>query len=143
MVGWLTFVSWRRRVGIGSGWGKPGGSVLAFCAGSMKRRAAISGFLMSVLALLPACDPEYNLCVLATSCADDRPILAHVKIQAYALDGNTDSAGKICRQQLNFPKPFEIEVDASGFLPTTEGPFALGSPGTTDFQATVCLEPAP
>jgi hypothetical protein len=107
-------------------------------------RAAVTPVLLVwVLLLTPACDPEYNLCVVATSCADDRPILAHVKIQAYAVDGATDAAGKLCRQQLNFPKPFEIEVQAPGFLPKTEGPFDLGSPGTTDFQATVCLEPAP
>ena len=110
----------------------------------MKRRdAMIRLFLLSLLAVTSACDPHYNLCVVATSCANDVPIVAHVRIEAYAVDGQTDSAGKICHQELNFPEPFEIEVDAPGFLPRTEGPFQLGAPGTTDFQATVCLSPSP
>jgi len=107
-----------------------------------RRRARIPLLLLGA-ALLPACDPEYNLCVVATSCADASPLAAHVKIQAYGVDGNADSSGKLCHQELNFPKPFQIEVDAPGFLSRTEGPFQLGAPGTTDFQAAICLEPAP
>lgn len=113
-----------------------------------RRQAGIPVFPLSLpllfLPIISACDPEYNLCVVTTSCVGDLPIAgAHVRIQAYAVDGHTDSAGKICHHELNFPKPFEIEVDAPGFLPETEGPFQFNQPGTTDFQATVCLDPPP
>ena len=113
-----------------------------------RRQAGISVFPLYLpllfLPIISACDPEYNLCVVTTSCVGDQPIAgAHVRIQAYAVDGHTDSGGKICHHELNFPKPFEIEVDAPGFLAETEGPFQFNQPGTTDFQATVCLDPQP
>jgi len=99
--------------------------------------------LSSFLSLTTACDPEYSLCVVATSCRDDLPIAAgeHIRIREYDLDGTTSSGGKLCKNELNFPSPFEIEADAPGFVPRTEGPFQLGKPGATDFQATVCLDP--
>lgn len=99
--------------------------------------------LSPLLLLTTACDPDYSLCVVATSCQDGLPITtgAHIRIRAYELDGTTSSAGKLCKVELNFPSPFEIEADAPGFAPRTEGPFQLGKPGTTDFQATVCLDP--
>lgn len=110
-----------------------------------RRRARIWRSLLSVallsLPMTSACDPEYNLCVVTTSCVDDQPISgAHVRIQAYAVDGFTDSGGKICHHELNFPKPFEIAVDAPGFRSETQGPFQFDQPGTTDFQATICLD---
>ena len=58
----------------------------------------------------------------------------------------SDSAsadGKVCTHRLNFPVPFEIEVDAPGYSARREGPFQFDQPGTTDFQATVCLDPQP
>ena len=107
-------------------------------------RSFLPSLLLSFLLLVPACDPEYNLCVVATSCMNDQPIAgAHVRIQAYELDGSTDSAGKICKQELNFPDPFEIEVDAPGYIAKTDGPFQFEKPGRTNFQATVCLDPQP
>jgi hypothetical protein len=96
------------------------------------------------LLLIPACDPEYSLCVVATSCVNDLPLPeAHVRIRAYDVDGNGDSVGRICKHQLNFPDPFKIEVDAPGYFAKTDGPFQFDKTGTTDFQATVCLNPQP
>ena len=99
---------------------------------------------LSLLPVVPACDPEYDLCVVATSCTDGQPIAgAHVRIQAYDLDGTASADGKLCTHGLNFPVPFEIEVDAPGFTARTEGPFQFDQPGTTSFQATVCLDLQP
>jgi hypothetical protein len=96
------------------------------------------------LPVIAACDPEYSLCVVATSCLTDLPLAgAHVRVQAYDVDGITKPDGMICIRRLDFPDPFEIVVDAPGYLAKMDGPFKLGNPGTTDFRATVCLEPQP
>jgi hypothetical protein len=68
---------------------------------------------------------------------------AHVVIQAYDVDGYTKGGGRLCKQELNFPEPFQIQVDAPGYQAKTGGPFSLGKPGANDFEATICLDPQP